>query len=519
MSHVLPFLTFLVLSSATLLPWVVLPPSVAHHKTAADPCSNGTQSICGTSPSFCSQACSWNATSASCVSADKYPVPSNASLAELVGPQSPLVDLLTISFYGDSITFLDLYQPIIEDAIGVSPYTKNLSIRVFNQGVNGGTVKDLLLGYSPWGHLNPDRPAANTTFLQTLDEDKPNIVVLQIGINDVWQAGPDCGNRCSNVTEFVRVIREEIYAPVKARGARLVLASVSTIGEVRIAAMALALLAPDTPFSFLPLLNSLSHPLFMQEPGGTNEHDAALDAFASAQEALAAELEVPFVPLRTVDEAYETANNCLSLKDGLLTYDGVHPNSRGAKNLANQHAGGLLAALRNGAPPVPSMPPYGGRIFQTTSSYKVQSGVKGADATCTAENGGSPAKAMIVDSAGCGGGAPCRRATVTPYTGDGQIDWVLLPNRTYRTQDNSSIVGFTDARALFAWPLFKGAGSCANPAMGFARADWTTGDSCEDWSTSAAGMYSVGWACGTDNMISGGELSCPAFQHLVCVAP
>jgi lysophospholipase L1-like esterase len=182
------------------------------------------------------------------------------------------VDHLTISFYGDSITWLNLYEPLIVSAIGASPYTRNLSVRVFNQGVNGGTVKDVVKGYSPWGHLNPSRPLANTTFLQTLDEDKPNVVVLQIGINDVWQAGPDCGDRCSNVTEFVRVVREEIAAPVAARGALLVLASVSTIGEA---------------------------------PGGVNPHDAALDAFAAAQQSLAAELKVPFVALRAADEAYE----------------------------------------------------------------------------------------------------------------------------------------------------------------------------------------------------------------------
>ena len=30
---------------------------------------------------------------------------------------------------------------------------------------------------------------------------------------------------------------------------------------------------------------------------------------------------------------YEEANNCLRLHDGILTYDGIHPSSRGANNL------------------------------------------------------------------------------------------------------------------------------------------------------------------------------------------
>ena len=473
--------------SAATFPWVATHVQVPYFSApppSSDPCGNSTQAACGTTPTYCAQACFWNVSTNLCNSVDNYPQPSNASLVDLVGPNSPLTNYLTISFYGDSITWLDKYEPIIIDAIGASPHTQNLSLRIFNQGVNGGTVKDVVLGYSPWGHLNPSRPLMNTTFVQTLDEDKPNIVVLQIGINDVWQAGPNCKDRCSNVTEFVRVIREEIASPVFARGALLVLASVSTIGEA---------------------------------PGGVNPLDANLDAFAAAQEALAAELKVPFVALRMVDELYETTNNCRALHDGILTYDGVHPSSRGAANLANMHAGGLAAALRaGGAPPTPSIPPYGGRIWLTTDTHAVQSGVAGADAVCTADNAGIPAKAMIVDKTGCSG-APCRRATVTPYAGDGQIDWVLLPNRSYYLRDNSSVVGFTDATGLFSWPLYKGFAQCDNPVMGFASVDWTTGSSCADWSSSKTGVYGVGWSCGTDDIISGGNLACPALQKLVCI--
>lgn len=68
--------------------------------------------------------------------------------------------------------------------------------------------------------------------------------------------------------------------------------------------------------------------------------------------------------------------------------------------------------------------------------------------------------------------------------------------------------------------LAQGLGGCDNPVMGFGGVDWTTGSSCGgQWSPSAQGRYSVGWACGTDSLISGGELACPAEQKLVCVAP
>ncbi len=110
-------------------------------------CSNASQAECGAKGShYCPQACAWNSTSARCDAVDNYPEPSNASLADLVGPKSPLVDGMTISFYGDSITWLDAYEPIISNAIATSPHTAHLNIRIINQGVNGGTIKDLVAG-------------------------------------------------------------------------------------------------------------------------------------------------------------------------------------------------------------------------------------------------------------------------------------------------------------------------------------------------------------------------------------
>lgn len=155
---------------------------------------------------------------------------------------------------GDSITWLGLYEQIIASALASGPGTSNLKSRLINQGVDGGTVKDLgtsllrdslsafpdrvtclpphaVRGYSPWGHLDPFVPQTNITFAQTLARDHPDVVGVQIGINDVWQAGPGCGDRCSNVSEFVRVLAQDIIAPARALGARVYLASVSTIGE------------------------------------------------------------------------------------------------------------------------------------------------------------------------------------------------------------------------------------------------------------------------------------------------
>ena len=79
-------------------------------------------------------------------------MPPNTSLVKLVGAASPLKSNppKKISFYGDSITWLGLYEGVINKALESGRGTKNLSIELINQGVNGGTVSDLVIGYSPW---------------------------------------------------------------------------------------------------------------------------------------------------------------------------------------------------------------------------------------------------------------------------------------------------------------------------------------------------------------------------------
>ena len=463
-------------------------------RNLADPCSGGSATTCGASPQFCAQACAWITSNSSCVSADRYPLPSNASLSALTSPASPLADAdyVTIAFYGDSITYLNVYEPLIASALASSPYTAHVGVRILNQGVNGGTLHDLIVGYSPWGHLDPGKPETNITFEETLDRDTPDYVVVQIGINDVWQAGPSCGTRCSNVTAFPALFKAAIAAPVSSRKIPLILASVSTIGERR---------------------------------DGGNELDATLDAFAKMQAALAADLQVPFVALRDVDESYEAANNCLDLTQGLLTYDGVHPISpRGAANLANLHAGGLLAAMTLSPPVHPRPPPrpYAGRLFVTPSMVSTNmGGIAGADALCSAA-AGAPAKALLVDEAGCGG-APCRRASVTPWTGDGQVDWPLRPDGMYYSHDNTTAIGFTDHHGLLAFPLFKPVReACQNMASGM-NADFTTraNATCASWSVGTGAPtgveQGVGWTCALDaGLFDGGTVAC-GVNDMICV--
>lgn len=67
-------------------------------------------------------------------------------------------------------------------------------------------------------------------------------------------------------------------------------------------------------------------------------------------------------------------------------------------------------------------------------------GVKGFDAVCVNQFG-SGYKAFIGDESGCRNGTaavPCRRATINPDAGDGQIDWPLTPNTWYSSVQSSN---------------------------------------------------------------------------------
>eukprot|EP00037_Helgoeca_nana_P018723 m.180465 g.180465 ORF g.180465 m.180465 type:complete len:455 (-) comp24561_c0_seq4:235-1599(-) len=279
------------------------------------PCAPATQAECGvgTGPYtgahvYCANACAWNGTKCIDRSPTGYPIPDNSSLVSLVGVGTPLSKNTTISFYGDSITWLDLYEGVIAQALKIGAGTHGLTVNLIDQGINGGTVTDLVRGWSQWGHLDPHQPQTNITFAQTLARDKPDIVAVQIGVNDVWQQ-PAHGE---NSSVYAQVLRDEIVKVALASGAKVYLASISVIGE---------------------------------EIDATNH--AELQEFADAMKGVAQETGVPYVDLLSRYLAYETANNCLNSHGGILTGAGVHPYTpQGKMMLANAHSQGIIAALK-----------------------------------------------------------------------------------------------------------------------------------------------------------------------------
>ena len=306
------------------------PPATAYGKclpAAKSECGVGTGPYTNGTKAYCPEACVWNSTASAlgddgyCATRSSlnggtgYPMPSNDSVIELVGASTPLKSHTKISFYGDSITFLGRYESILRTAVANGPGTQAMAnITLINQGVNGGTVTDLVKGYSPWGHLDPHQKQTNITFAETVARDKPSIVAIQIGVNDVWQQP----HRGENVTTYADVLQHQIVQVAKQYGAKVYLMSISIIGE-----------KTDLP-----------------GPSGTNH--TYLQTYLAAQQAVGRAEDVPVIDVLSRDIAYDEQNNCLDLNGDVLNGgSGVHPYpQQGAILLANAHAEGIIAATK-----------------------------------------------------------------------------------------------------------------------------------------------------------------------------
>ena len=88
------------------------------------PCTAAAEGDCGTAGSrFCH--CEWNATGRisppsppfCAISSSPYPLPDNRSIAALVAPQTPLQPNTRVAFFGDSLTWLGLYEEVLTDTL------------------------------------------------------------------------------------------------------------------------------------------------------------------------------------------------------------------------------------------------------------------------------------------------------------------------------------------------------------------------------------------------------------------
>lgn len=189
-----------------------------------------------------------------------------------------------IVFFGDSITAGGVkptgYITVIRETLD-KKYA-DLKIECIGAGIGGNKVPNLQ------GRVEKDVVAK-----------KPTIVVIYIGINDVWhgEKDPTRGTTPEKFTEGLK----EVIGKIKAGGARVILCTPTVIGEKK---------------------------------AGANKLDAQLDQYADLSRGLAKELDLPLCDLHKAFVDHLAANNPENLEKGILTNDRVHLNEAGNKFVA-----------------------------------------------------------------------------------------------------------------------------------------------------------------------------------------
>jgi lysophospholipase L1-like esterase len=190
-----------------------------------------------------------------------------------------------IVFFGDSITQAGVakggYIDRIEQALNkISAQEK---YELIGAGIGGNKVYDLYL---------------------RMDEDvlskKPDVVVIYVGINDVWhKASHGTGTDIDKYEKFYIAIIKKLQA----QNIKVAVCTPSVIGERK---------------------------------NNANPQDKDLDAYSDVIRKLAALHHCTLIDLRKAFAAYETQNNADDKESGLLTVDRVHLTPTGNQLVADE---------------------------------------------------------------------------------------------------------------------------------------------------------------------------------------
>ncbi len=189
-----------------------------------------------------------------------------------------------IVFLGDSITQGGAgpkgYISVIRSAINEKH--ADLAVECIGAGISGNKVPDLQ------GRVDRDVIAKN-----------PTIVVIYIGINDVWHGEKNPANGTSK--EKFEAGLKEVIGKCTDKGARVILCTPTVIGE---------------------------------KNDGTNSLDAQLDEYSELSRKVAKELKLDLCDLRKAFQDHLKENNAKNAESGILTSDRVHLNDAGNKFVA-----------------------------------------------------------------------------------------------------------------------------------------------------------------------------------------
>jgi lysophospholipase L1-like esterase len=209
-----------------------------------------------------------------------------ATLTSCTGERMMLHKGERILFFGDSITEQGAkpngYVTLIrEDLKARFP---DLELVIIGSGISGNKVTDL----------------ENRLGKDVIDQ-KPSLVVIYIGINDVWHWKLP-NNKGTTKAEFDRRLRE-VVARIQYFGAAVLLCTPSVIGEI-----------PDSTYGQNPML----------------------DEYSAISRKIAKELDTRLCDLHAAFRSYLLEHNPDKKEQGLLTTDGVHLNDAGNRLVADE---------------------------------------------------------------------------------------------------------------------------------------------------------------------------------------
>lgn len=189
-----------------------------------------------------------------------------------------------IVFLGDSITQAGAgpkgYVTVVKEAI--AGHHPELGVEVIGAGISGNRVPDL--------EKRLERDVLSK---------KPTVVVIYIGINDVWHSKNGRGTSKDDYQAGLK----RIIAAVQGGGARVIVCTPSVIGE---------------------------------KTDGTNELDKLLDEYCDLSRSVASDSKVQLLDLRKAFLSHLKQHNADNKDKDILTTDGVHLNDAGNRFVAHQ---------------------------------------------------------------------------------------------------------------------------------------------------------------------------------------
>jgi lysophospholipase L1-like esterase len=200
---------------------------------------------------------------------------------------------LKVLFFGDSITEAAVNPHgfiTIDDSLLNPKGSSNYDL--IGAGISGNKVYDLYF---------------------RMDDDviskSPDIVVIWVGVNDVWHKKMGTGTDADKFERFYLAMVKKF----KAANIKIIVCTPATIGE---------------------------------KYDNTNEQDGDMNKYSNIIRKIAVDQQLTLVDLRSEFETFEKNNNTNNVERGILTVDGVHLNDAGNIFVAKLMAVGIRKAAQ-----------------------------------------------------------------------------------------------------------------------------------------------------------------------------